>query len=56
MSDFEKACRYICFAKTDDEKAKSNRYEIIENMIHGDEDLIKKYSKKYEKMIDILSF
>lgn len=54
MSDFEKAVRYLCLFKTNEVEVQSNRYLAIEDMVHGDEKLIKKYVKKYEIMLDIL--
>jgi hypothetical protein len=55
MSDFEKAVRYLCLFKTNEVEVQSNRYLDIEAMVHGDNKLIEKYSKQYEKMIDILA-
>ena len=54
MTDFEKAVRYLCLFKTNEVEVQSNRYLVIEDMVHGNEDEIKKYSKKYDKMIDLL--
>jgi hypothetical protein len=54
MSDFEKAVRYLCLFKTNEVEVQSNRYLDIEAMVHGDEKLIEKYSKKYDKMVDLL--
>lgn len=54
MNDFEKAIRFLCLFKTNDVETQSNRYLNIEAMVHGDDKLIKKYSEKYEKIVDLL--
>lgn len=56
MSDFEKAIRYLCFAKVEDDEARIFRYKEIERMIHDNTELIEKYAKKYERLLDLLDF
>ena len=55
MNDIEKAIRFICLFDTDDDEAKISRYEEIYKIIHGDSNLIRKYVKRYHKMIDMLT-
>lgn len=55
MAELEKAIRYLCFFETEDREAQANRYLDIERMIKGDNDLIEKYVKKYEKILDLLA-
>ena len=54
MTDFEKAIRYLCFGDTDDTDAMASRYVCIEQCVRGDEDQIQKFSRKYEKLLDLL--
>lgn len=54
MTEFEKAIRYLCFAKAENDETRICRYQDIENMVYADTELIKKYAKNYEKLVDLL--
>ena len=55
MTDFEKAIRYLCLFETDDKDTMAGRYLIIQDIVHGNQEEEKEYSKKFDKIIDLLS-
>ena len=55
MTDFEKAVRYICLFSTEDEATMIERYKAVDAIVNNDEEILQRYVKKYEKMLDLLS-
>lgn len=54
MTDFEKAVRYMCLCKTDDKDVMIERYTAIEDMMYGNEELVRKYANMYDNMLSVL--
>ena len=55
MTNFEKAVRYICLFSTEDEATMVERYKAVDAIVNNDEEVLQRYVKKYEKMLDLLS-
>lgn len=54
MTKLEMAIRYLCFAEQPDKDGMAEVYMEICKMIHGDDELIEKYARLYDKLLSLL--
>ena len=48
MTDLEKAIRLMCLCEPEDDQVALESYKQIYKMVHGDQELIDEYAKKYD--------